>query len=195
MGLVKRATEETVKYINIANQKYGMNLRTPVIAFDLRGACAGQAWLQKHMIRYNISLLAKYGEEFITQTVAHEVAHLIAYVRNGYRKGKPHGQEWRAVMRAFGADASRCHSFDVTEARVVKADYIYSCKCKEWKFTAIRHRRAMESKRSGRGGYRCPECRETLIHGVRNDSPVLEPIEKESIGQIQENIKIVLDIH
>src|SRR5690606_3651881 len=79
-------------------------LATPPIRFDLRGACAGQAVFRRQgrqeeiWLRFNNALLERHPEEFFRQVVAHEVAHAVARLVYG-RRIKPHGPEWRTLMR------------------------------------------------------------------------------------------------
>ena len=49
----------------------------PEIAFDLKGQAAGQANYLKNKIRFNRDLLEKFTDEFVSQTVPHEFAHLV----------------------------------------------------------------------------------------------------------------------
>lgn len=137
-------------------------LPCPVIRFDLRGRSAGQARLaqrrkQADVIRINSQLLATHSQEMIEVTVPHEVAHVAIYRRYG-RHVRPHGPEWKALMRAFGVCAETCHALPTTPARRLKR-FRYVCGCKEpaW-LTSIRHRRAQNGT-----VYRCRRCRQPLL--------------------------------
>ena len=88
----------------------------PKIVFDLRGQAAGQANYLKNKIRFNRDLLEKFTDEFVSQTVPHEFAHLVAYAKFGPRI-KPHGAEWQLVMVALGVKPARTHNFEVMPAR------------------------------------------------------------------------------
>ena len=84
----------------------------PEVVFDLRGQAAGQANYLKNKIRFNRDLLEKFTDEFVSQTVPHEFAHLVAYAKFG-RRIKPHGSEWQSVMVALGVKPVRTHNFEV----------------------------------------------------------------------------------
>jgi SprT protein len=131
------------------------------IRFDLRGTSAGQARVKGSgfaLIRYNPMLLNRYPTEFIAETVAHEVAHVAAFVRHGPGI-RPHGPEWQSVMRHFEVEPSRCHGYDVSRlcTRSLKR-FLYRCACGTHEISSIRHNRI-----GMRGAvYLCRRCREPL---------------------------------
>ena len=103
----------------------------PSISFDLRGCCAGRAYYKYNRIRLNPILMVENQEDFVVQTVPHEVAHLLAFTMFGTRtRIKPHGTEWKSVMLALGLKPARCHSYDVANARVRRERrFTYACDC------------------------------------------------------------------
>lgn len=88
----------------------------PTLSFDLRGTTAGQAFPTEHHIRLNGQLLNENTEHFIEQTLGHEWAHLAAQHLYG-NKIRPHGNEWKQVMRNLGLDPARCHTYTTQRAR------------------------------------------------------------------------------
>src|SRR5690554_6055546 len=72
--------------------------RRPQVSLRLRGQKAGVAHLQENLLRFNAQLYRDNREHFLKQTVAHEVAHLVAHQLFGPRI-KPHGEEWQSIMR------------------------------------------------------------------------------------------------
>lgn len=84
----------------------------PSISFGLRGTRAGVAWLGRNELGFNVPLLAQ-NETLMKLTVAHELAHLIAF-RLYHDKG--HGKWWRYVCLALGGDGKRC--FNTNEFNV-----------------------------------------------------------------------------
>lgn len=136
----------------------------PDIRFDLRGRSAGQFRLDaqgRASIRYNPLLLSRYGEEFLRRTVPHEVAHYLAYRLHG-RQIRPHGREWQALMRALGADPSRCHDYDVSDLCARRLRYFtYHCGCSEHRLSSIRHHKVSAGAR-----YRCRRCGGLLQPGA-----------------------------
>jgi len=123
------------KYIEIANQKYNKQFIIPVVRFDLRGRNGGEAVLKENVIRVNQVLCAENFQEYLKQTIGHEVAHLIVYqiYKDRYltQQVKPHGIEWKMVMSKFGLSADRCHQYDTTNSKVRNTvKYQFSCNCK-----------------------------------------------------------------
>jgi SprT protein len=133
------------------------------LRFDLTGRSAGQVvWRRGDppCIRYNLELAAGDPEAFLAETVAHEVAHLVAYWCHG--RVAPHGAEWRAVMRHFGfGEAQRCHRFAVDAAKVRRQRrWRYRCACRDHSLSTTRHNRVQ----AGRQSYVCRDCGAPLRH-------------------------------
>ncbi len=158
--LQQQVIEQTQRLMARAAGHYGVSPPPVEIRFDLRGKNAGMACVDPAAgmsIRYNRHLLEENLETFLRRTVPHEVAHLVTYLTFGPRC-RPHGGEWRQVMEFFGADASRCHSYDTsrTRGRTLK-EYPYTCGCRDHFLTSIRHNRVRRGQR-----YYCQRCGETL---------------------------------
>lgn len=155
------ATDRTRQLLASAEQAFNLSPSNPEILFDLKGKSAGLLVVHRngHMkIRYNATLLARYGEEFLEQTVPHEVAHLIA--RRLYGQSiKPHCREWQSIMSYFNVPANRCHSFDTSnsDTRTMRY-YDYHCQCKSHRISAIRHNRIVSGVT-----YLCRVCGSSLI--------------------------------
>lgn len=136
-------------------------LKTPPIRFDLRGACAGQAVFRRQgrsesvWIRFNATLLQQNPQEFFSQVIAHEAAHVIAHYIYG-RHIKPHGPEWRMVMgEVLGVTPQVRHRMDVRQA--ARRTHLYSCGCegREHALSTIRHNRIIRQQQV----YLCRACR------------------------------------
>lgn len=129
-----------------ATAKYGQTFVMPRVEFNQRGTTAGTAHYDKWMVKFNPVLLMENKDKFIQRTVPHELAHLITdkvypeahrpqvsanmmFARSFRRpKREVHGPRWQSVMRVLGADPSRCHTYDVSNARVKKSgSYDYEC--------------------------------------------------------------------
>lgn len=124
-------------------------------AFDLTGSSAGQVQFNasqtKWHVRYNMYIASHNYDEFMKETVVHEIAHLVA--RNVYGANiKPHGVEWKTVMRKLGYEPETTHTMECASARQ-GSTYKYKCNCDEWDFTSIRHNRVLDGKK-----YSCPKC-------------------------------------
>jgi len=133
---------------------YRLDLPDVDLDVSLRGRCAGQARLlgrDRLQIRINLQLLAENRDDYLAQTIPHEVAHLVVnwQARQRSLRPKPHGPEWQAVMRdCFGLEPRRCHDYATRPARVVKRPYLYACGCREHRLTGIMHQRLRRARRA-----------------------------------------------
>lgn len=155
-ALKRRAEQLTKRLLALASRELGASLAEPIIRFDLRGKTAGQVRSKDgHLcvVRYNANLLTRHPEEFLARTVPHETAHVVAFGLFGPRV-QPHGREWQAVMKLFGASPERCHSYNVEglQTRQLRR-FDYHCGCRAHRLTSIRHNRV----RSGQT-YLCRQC-------------------------------------
>lgn len=124
---------------------YDRTFERPTILYDLKGHTAGQAFYNTNTIRLNLDILTdpRYQEDMLDDTIPHEIAHLVA--RNLYgARIKPHGVEWRMVMRRIGLTPTRCHNYDTVPARRRRRqprNHAYDCGCRIHKVTALLHKR------------------------------------------------------
>jgi SprT protein len=129
----------------------------PEVSLKLRGQKAGVAHLQENKLRFNLQLYRDNCEDFLQQTVAHEVAHLVAHSVFGPRI-QPHGAEWQQIMRGiYQLPPLRCHNYAVQRRAVTR--YIYRCQCIDGVFPFSSRRHAMV-RRGQR--YLCRRCRSPL---------------------------------
>ena len=91
--------------------------------------------------------------------LAHEVAHVVVGQVYG-PETRPHGREWKAIMGdLFGADPSRCHEYDVTNAaQRTQARYPLTCGCMTHQVTA----RLVAQVVQNPGSRICRKCRKAL---------------------------------
>ncbi|MBH9305962.1 SprT family zinc-dependent metalloprotease [Pseudomonas aeruginosa] len=131
----------------------------PTVSFRLRGQKAGVAHLDENLLRFNPQLYRENREHFLEQTVAHEVAHLIAHQLFGPRI-RPHGEEWQLIMRGiYGLPPDRCHTYAVKRRATTR--YLYRCHCPEhndFPFSPQRHPLVAKGRR-----YYCRRCKATLV--------------------------------
>lgn len=168
--LMPEARRRTEALLERAQRHFGVRIPPAEVRFDLRGQAAGQvrqAPGRVWQVRYNAALLAREPEAFLAQTVPHECAHLVAFALFG-RGVRPHGQEWHGIMRYFGADPRRCHSFAVDDLRTRQLRrFDYHCTCRTHQLTSTRHYRAQAGQT-----YYCVACRGPLAPGAKGqDSP------------------------
>lgn len=142
----------------LAEDFFKRRFARPEVSFRLRGQKAGVAHLDENLLRFNPRLYAENRDDFLLQTVAHEVAHLVAHQVFG-RRIQPHGSEWQAVMRGiYGLEPQRCHTYAIE--RRAQTRYIYLCQClerNEFPFSAQRHALVAKGRR-----YFCRRCEATL---------------------------------
>lgn len=160
MELLDEVKGQVDFWFDLAEEMYHRSFQRPIVNLNLRGTTAGMALRRSFEweIRYNKQLFEENKDKFSKRTVPHEVAHVVANQLAGGRI-KPHGPWWKNVMRSFGCEESRCHSYDVSNVKQkrssVARQYSYSCNCRTMMFTSIRHKRSQEY---GGGFYRCNHC-------------------------------------
>ena len=149
--------EETARYIALANDLYQTNFATIPVYFNLKGHTIGMYKVSAHkkIIRYNEMIFHKYFEENIKETVPHEVAHYIVDMQFGLKKVRPHGLEWRSIMRGFGANASRVARYDLSDIPKRRYSTIeYKCACQIHQLGIRRHNKVVQ----GKSHYTCRHC-------------------------------------
>lgn len=162
---IKEAIVERVKWsMDKLNAKFGTNYPVPPITFKLRGRAAGTfEWRRarhgmqlhevNHSVNFHLVFAAENFDDYIINTVPHEVAHYFVFARYempyitkgdrvGLRKVKAHGYEWKSAMWAMGLDATRCHEYDTATQSAMTGrpkEYVYACSCSETRVTKVKH--------------------------------------------------------
>lgn len=157
---------EVRKYIELATKLYGYDFDMPHVRFDLRGTRGGWAKQVSWELNFNEALMLDNMNDYITNTVPHEVAHLvdgklfrddtpgIVYTRSGRpRRAKRdiHGASWKRVMSAFGVQAeniTRCHEMDTSKVKRSKTvtRFEYKCECGYVGQIGHKHHKAIQYK-------------------------------------------------
>jgi SprT protein len=150
----------------------------PVLRFDLRGQAAGQARWQngrRPELRFNLALARRHAPAFVEDTVAHEVAHLVCFACFG--RVRPHGPEWRHVMRRFGiAEPRRCHDYDLpADTARRQRRWFYECGCRLHPLSTTRHNRIQR----GLARYHCRRCGEALRFALDLPDQAADPVAGE----------------
>lgn len=160
--LHQKASRRIHELLHQAQDHFRQSMPQVEVRFDLKGTTAGQAKINPGsppVIRLNQQLMEQNPERFLERTVPHEVAHVVAY--SLHCNIKPHGAEWKQIMSFSGADARRCHDYDITHARQRKLQrFDYRCECRSHSLTSIRHNRVQRGQR-----YFCRACKQPLIPG------------------------------
>jgi len=154
--------ERTRYFITQAEEILNTALPELPVLFDLRGRASGMYRVRgrnNKEIRYNPWIFALHFDDCIATTVPHEVAHYCVDMLYGLRSVRPHGREWKAMMSAFGADASVTASYSLEGVPVRRTrSYAYSCACGEHKLGIRRHNKVIR----GEARYSCRRCRSVL---------------------------------
>jgi SprT protein len=104
---------------------YKQKFKRPEVRYNIRNTNGGEAWINRNLIRLNLTFLVENEEKFLATTVPHEVAHLVArYVytskpHNG-KKVRPHGSEWKEVMGVLTVEPKTKHTYSVASLDIVK---------------------------------------------------------------------------
>ena len=122
--LQNKIIEQANTWYQLGCDHFGITPRPLTIKFEKRGRVAGTACCSTNELDFNMDLAIKNEDDFLKQTVPHEVCHLIA--RQKFGKIKPHGKEWGYVMNIFGLEAKRCHNYNVSS---LNTEYRYVCDC------------------------------------------------------------------
>jgi SprT protein len=158
-----RVVTVTREYLQHAEQLFQREFPLPLISFDLSGRIAGMFRVrrQQREIRYNPYLFGKYFDDNLANTVPHEVAHYLVSELFGWRNVRPHGVEWKGIMRRLGAEPEvTCH-YDLSGVpQRRQRRFTYSCHCSTHALSAVRHNRVC----SGQGHYTCRLCRQPLVY-------------------------------
>ena len=124
-GLHDKVVEKLDQLVKFANEKWPDHKFTrPTVEYSTRmKTTAGFARVRENKIILHPYLLCEYHLNFIRETVTHEFAHIVDFilhpnnfVRYYGQKCSYHGLTWKAIMRIFGQNPSRCHTYNVKEA-------------------------------------------------------------------------------
>lgn len=154
----KQIREQVAHYIAKAEQIFGREFKSIPIKFDLKGKCGGQFCYRrgprgggKKWFRFNIYLAHNNQEDYLNQTVPHEVAHYIQWELYGHDVD-PHGREWKSIMIRFGVKPKRCHNYATKDSKAPK--YPYRCQCRTHQLTKQQHGLAKKGR-----VFACKKCK------------------------------------
>jgi SprT protein len=158
------ARRSLADWVATASQRFSRPLFMPTISFDLVGTTAGKAFYKQRHVQLNAVLLMENLEKFKERTIPHELAHLLVFHLHEFPGG--HGKEWQAVMHTLGLEASRCHSYDVTNSRTTTQKDGYACGCGPSPVSARVH-----SKLQRGVTFTCSRCKKKLFRIGAAPSP------------------------
>lgn len=129
----------------------------PTLSFALRSArMAGRATPGKNLIELNKVIFRNNpGWDFVYDTVAHEMAHIVA--SRQYRS-RGHDKIWKRVAVALGANPKASGAFDTQGAEVRRPrqqkTYPFRCGCQQFDFGSQRFANFLKGSR-----YQCRSCK------------------------------------
>jgi len=130
-SLQHRVVEATSGYIDQARDLFDTDFNRVAVGFDLTGKAAGMYRVRR----------------------SERIIRYNPYIR-------PHGQQWQALMAAFGADPSRTCSYDMEGIpQRVHQRIAYRCDCTRHNITLRRHNQIER----GRRRYFCRSCGALLV--------------------------------
>ncbi|MBT0586569.1 SprT family zinc-dependent metalloprotease [Alteromonas sp. SM 2104] len=153
--LIQRIEHRVAQLVEHAQRRTGRKLTCPSIGFRRAGRNAGTAHLNRNHINFNPLYLHDNVDEYLSQVIPHEVAHIVVYQIFG--RVKPHGLEWQSMMRdTFDCKPQVTHTMhsDAVTSRV----FTYKCDCGQVELSVRRHNKVVR----GQQQYRCKRCHATL---------------------------------
>lgn len=173
-NIKERIEAKICECIDIAENAFGRKFPMPQIDYTVRGTVAGYAYDHQYRVNFNPILLNENVDDFIARTVPHEFAHLvdgIVFPETRDRRGKRsvHGPTWKRIMMMFGADPSRCHSYDTSNANMKKKNK-FEYRCAGCGGTVVlgpvRHKKQQNAEAIGKQAYSHGTCRGALLEFV-----------------------------
>ena len=139
-----------------AEARYNIKLPFPKVTYEQGGArIAGTASYRKWTIDFNPGILMHNVEQFLGDTVLHELGHLVcdkvypeahasniafSYTTGRYKRTKRdvHGARWQECTRACGhPNPTRCHDMDTKALKVAAGGGQWYCTCGCGKKTTV----------------------------------------------------------
>lgn len=143
--LLKAEVMQSIKrFLIIAEKSYGKIYSMPSVSYDLNSTVGGTANYSLWHIQVNPRMFVENKNDYLINTIGHEVAHLITFDNHGTRT-KDHGKEWADTMAVFGLEPKRCHSYQTySKPRKRLKRFLYVCKCNKHFHLTVTHRRRID---------------------------------------------------
>lgn len=146
---------EVQRCLRKASDMYGIDLTDTEVSFNIRGRCGGRAIASCNTIgkgrdkqifnvhdlrlQFNATAIDLYYDEMVNETIPHEVAHLVCYMRT--ELGNSHDAGFMRVCKALGGSGARTHSMDLPNAKTMRK-FTYRASCgTEIELSTSRHKR------------------------------------------------------
>lgn len=162
---VQQILQKFDELFQVAQHKYPQaNLKKPAVVFSTKGKSAGRAWKDCSKVEFN-TIIAKNateaGQDF-TNTISHELAHIVQYALNP--RSKPHGVEFKMIHRSLGGTGETYHQYSVqgvTGIRNVKK-YSWVCNCNTHEISAQKNASMLKGMQRG-SCYTCLVCKTKVL--------------------------------
>lgn len=151
----------------------------PELRLSLRSArMAGRAMPQQNIIELNKVIFRNNADwSFVYDTVAHEMAHIVASRKF---RSRAHDARWKAVAEVLGATPRASGHFDTANAEVRKAakrkSYPFHCGCQPFEFGPQRLKNFLKGSR-----YQCRSCKAEIKPDLRDElafSSITSPLKR-----------------
>lgn len=172
-----------------AENYYGRSFSRPKnVIFKRSGTKGGHCNYSKSELMFQLDFAEAYPEDYLKETVPHEVAHwidreLYGYTRHNGRRVM-HGRTWKNIMiRCYGLSPERCHEYDVSVTKTKsQTRYSYKCGCRKHSISQTVHNRILTGR-----NYRCSLCRQTIVAHVPTREEQIENFQRE-IDKLKQRI-------
>jgi len=115
---------------------------------------AGYAWKNKRKVRFSADLFKRDKVSGRRNTIVHEICHILSWEVYG-NKIKPHGNEWKYLMRLCGEEPLRTHNIKVKPKHPRYPTY---CMCPKPHMLV----KQMINRMKRGTAYTCTTCKEVL---------------------------------
>lgn len=158
-----------------AEEKYAVSFGRVMVTFDLKGTAAAKAGRIRrgkqvsYSLRFNKEAIKLDWDMMVESTIAHEVAHLVAYADPSLRASE-HNRAWKMIAISLGDRemGATCHTLPLKSTRKT-IKFIYVIHGNEYAVNGTAHRKIQK----GLGVYSCPRTRDRITpdhyQGYRND--------------------------
>lgn len=173
---IQRAFDQAYQ---LACEKLGYRDSAPELRLSLKSArMAGRALPQQNLIELNKVIFRNNPQwSFVYDTVAHEMAHIVASRRF---RSRAHDARWKTVAEALGATPRASGHFDIANAEVRKPTkrktYPFICECQPFDFGPQRLSNFLKGSR-----YQCRSCKSEIKPDLRDEmafSSIKSPLKR-----------------
>lgn len=158
MNIEQLVDQKIESLLDTASKLYNKTFDKPQIKYTEKSTVAGRAYCVSNIVDFNKILLSENVDQFIDQTVTHELAHILAYKIYGTIG---HDKYWKLIMVQLGAEPKRCHSYSIenVKKRATKT-FVYKCACRDnIQISSIRHNKIVKNNQI----YRCNACKTKIV--------------------------------